>query len=526
MVSGTGTSTSGRPTGSSGASELDGGVIPVVRAVGVRKEFTGQVALDGVSLDVLPGQVHALVGTNGSGKSTLVKVLAGVYAADGGEVLVGGEPVGHLTPARATELGLRFIHQDPALFPEQTVRDNISIGSRFRASRGLRVDDKGERAAALAALRAIGVDTIDPDARLGELSQSQRTMVAVARAVQDLQAGAAIRLLVLDEPTASLPEDEANRVFQVIRDVAAHGIGVIYISHDLQTLLALADHVTVLRDGKLAASRSATGLSGSELAQLMVGDVVMRTQATGTRTPGPVVLTCRDLRGGRLQSTSLQVRAGEIVGVAGLLGSGRSTMLRMISGGQPREGGEVLVGDVPVPSGRPGKAVAAGIAYVPEDRRKQAGFATMTMRENITAGALGSVSSPLRIDERAERDEITALLDEFDVKPRDAEREFRLFSGGNQQKGIIARCARLAPGVLLLDEPTQGVDVRARAQIHDSIRLLAERGTAVVVVSSDFGEVLDLADRVVVMRQGAVKAVVTDPSSIEEHDLHHLAGTA
>jgi ribose transport system ATP-binding protein len=499
---------------------------PVVAAAGIRKEFTGQVALDDVSLEVHPGQVHALVGTNGSGKSTLVKVLAGVYTPEGGEVLVDGEPVGHLTPARATELGLRFIHQDPALFAEQTVRDNISIGSRFRASRGLRVDDKGERAAALAALRAIGVEGIDPDARLGELSQSQRTMVAVARAVQDLQAGATIRLLVLDEPTASLPEDEAKRVFQVIRDVAAHGLGVIYISHDLSTLLALADHVTVLRDGRLAASRPAAGLTEGDLAQLMVGDVVARTQAGAVRTPGPVVLSCRDLQGGRLRPTSLQVRAGEILGVAGLLGSGRSTMLRLIAGGQPREGGQVLVREAAVPSGRPGKAVAAGIAYVPEDRRKQAGFGTMTMRENITAGALGSVSSPLRIDERAERDEVAALLEEFDVKPRNPEREFRFFSGGNQQKGVIARCARLAPHVLLLDEPTQGVDVRARAQIHDAVRMLAARGTAVVVVSSDFGEVLDLADRVIVMRQGTVKTVIEDPSSLGEHDVHHLAGTA
>ncbi|WP_214367015.1 sugar ABC transporter ATP-binding protein [Pseudonocardia sp. H11422] len=501
------------------------GSTPVVAAEAIRKEFTGQVALDGVSIEVLPGQVHALVGTNGSGKSTLVKVLAGVYTPEAGDVLVDGEPVGHLTPARATELGLRFIHQDPALFTQQTVRDNISIGSRFRTSHGLRVDDRGERVAAWAALAAIGVDTIDPDARLGELSQSQRTMVAVARAVQDLQTGATIRLLVLDEPTASLPEDEAQRVFQVIRDVAAHRIGVIYISHDLSTLLAIADHVTVLRDGKLVASRSSAGLDEGDLAQLMVGDVAARTQPAGARAAGPAVLTCRDLHGGRLRPTSLQVRAGEILGVAGLLGSGRSTMLRLISGGQPRDGGEVLVRDAAVPSGRPGRAVAAGIAYVPEDRRKQAGFATMSMRENITAGALGPVSTPLRIDEHAERTEVAALLDEFDVKPRDPEREFRFFSGGNQQKGVIARCARLAPDVLLLDEPTQGVDVRARAQIHDSIRLLAERGTAVVVVSSDFGEVLDLADRVVVMRQGAVKAVVEDPSSIEEHDLHHLAGT-
>jgi ABC-type sugar transport system ATPase subunit len=311
----------------------------------------------------------------------------------------------------------------------------------------------------------------------------------------------------------------------VIRDVAAHGIGVIYISHDLSTLLAIADHVTVLRDGKLAASRPSAGLSEGDLAQLMVGGVVARAQVGAGRTPGPVVLTCRDLQGGRLTPTSLEVRAGEILGVAGLLGSGRSTMLRLISGGQPREGGQVLVRGAAVPSGRPGKAVAAGIAYVPEDRRKQAGFATMTMRENITAGALQSVSTPLRIDERAERDEVAALLEEFDVKPRNPEREFRFFSGGNQQKGVIARCARLAPDVLLLDEPTQGVDVRARAQIHDSVRMLAARGTAVVVVSSDFGEVLDLADRVVVMRQGAVKTVIENPSSVGEHDVHHMAGT-
>ncbi|MCW2499003.1 MAG: ABC-type sugar transport system, ATPase component [Frankiales bacterium] len=497
----------------------------VVALSGIRKEFTGQVALDDVSLAVQAGQVHALVGTNGSGKSTLVKVLAGVYSPERGSVLIDGQQVPHLTPARATELGLRFIHQDPALFPQQTVRDNISIGSRYRGSRGVRVDERRERDAARRALSAIGVDDVSPDVRLGALSQSQRTMVAVARAVQDLQGGQRIRLLVLDEPTASLPEHEAERVYGVIRDVAAQGIGVVYISHDLSPLLALADHVTVLRDGKLVASRSSSGLDEAALAQLMVGEEVQRATSSTSR-PGEVVLSCRGLRGGRLQPTSLEVRGGEIVGVAGLLGSGRSTLLRLIAGSQPTDGGEVLVSGRRVPPGKPAAAIAAGIAYVPEDRRAQAAFPNLTLRENITGAALSAFRGPLRIDERAERAAVRALLDEFDVKPRDTEKQFRFLSGGNQQKAIIARCARLAPEVLLLDEPTQGVDVRARAQIHEAIKRLAARGTAVLVVSSDFGEVLDLSDRVLVLRQGGIKTTIADPATAQEQHVHHLAGTA
>ncbi|MFI7166348.1 sugar ABC transporter ATP-binding protein [Rhodococcus erythropolis] len=491
----------------------------------ITKTFAAQTALDTIDVSFLAGKVHALAGMNGSGKSTLVKILAGVYTPNAGTVEVGGKQFSELTPKLAHELGFRFIHQDPGLFSQQTVADNIAAGSRYRHSTRLRVRDKSEQDQARKALGELGITHIDPMSIMRDLSPTECTMVAVARAVQDLWAGLELRLLVLDEPTASLPENEARRVQEIVTAIAGMGVAVVYITHDLATLISLAQQITVLRDGRKVATVESSTMSERQLATMMAGaEKELSAVVRGARST-EVVLDCKGIAGGRVEGIDLQLHRGEILGLAGLLGSGRSTTLRLISGAQHRSHGSVELNGVPVASGRPRIAVERGIAFVPEDRRQHAAFATMSMSDNVMAASMQTVSTPVRIDRRAERDAARKSMVEYDVRPADPEKRFGLFSGGNQQKAIIARWARIAPKVLLLDEPTQGVDVHARAQIHDAIRDLSDAGMSVIVVSSDFVELAELSDRILVLRQGGIKTEISG-ETVDEETILHLAGTA
>lgn len=497
------------------------------RTVGVRgvtKRFGTQKALDDVSIEFRAGEIHGLAGMNGSGKSTLVKVLAGIYAADDGDVTVDGEAVRPMSARRAQELGFRFIHQEPAVFATQSVLDNLALGASYRHSGPGAVRVRAEQRAAEDALAAVGVDDIDLSAPLGDLSPAQRTMVTIARAVQDLDGNGRLGLLVMDEPTASLPEHEVELVTDVVRRVVERGIAVVYITHDLGALLDLSDRVSVLRDGSLITTTPTDQLGSRQLADLMAGDAseeLARVRPEAGVADGPVVLSCERIEGGRLAPTDLSVRRGEIVGVAGLLGSGRSTLLRLIAGAQDRSGAVDVDGDV-LPGGDPRAAIRAGVALVPEDRRGHAAFAGMTTAENLTIASLDGVAKPWWIGRRREAQAAREAMDEYDVRPRIPERRFGLLSGGNQQKAIIARWARTQPKLLLLDEPTQGVDVHARVQIHQAIAAMAERGMAVVVVSSDFGELTTLADRVAVMRRGRIHAELSG-DRVSEAELLHLA---
>jgi ABC-type sugar transport system ATPase subunit len=494
-----------------------------VELIGITKRFGGQTALDGVSIGFGRGEIHGLAGMNGSGKSTLVKILAGVYTPDEGTLRFGTESHRSLTPAKATELGLRVLHQDPAVFPTMTVADNISLGSFYGRSRATRVRVGRERELSREVLTRLGIEGVDPRAVLGELSPTERTMVAIARAVQDLDDRG---LLVLDEPTASLPEHEASLVTDLVRRVAERGVPVLYITHDLAALIELSDRVSVLRDGRLVGSESASTTTERELADLMAGgdtahgSVVRVASARG----GEPTLVCAGVTGGRVRDLDLQVQAGEVVGIAGLLGSGRSTLLRMIAGAQGREGGRVVVDGRSVPGGSPRVARSNGIAFVPEDRRGQAAFAGMTLSENLTIAALPELSRPWWIRARSERRRTAESMEALDIRPRMPERRFALLSGGNQQKAIISRCAQTRPSVLLLDEPTQGVDVHARQQIHATVRQMAADGMAVVAVSSDIGELITISDRILVMRRGAIRAELPN-EGLNETDVLHLAAT-
>jgi ribose transport system ATP-binding protein len=494
--------------------------VPRIGLRDVSKRFGVQLALDGVSLGFRSGEIHGLAGMNGSGKSTLVKVLAGVYAADSGTVHVDGRDVPDMTPGKARELGLRFLHQEPAVIPTLSVADNIALGAMYPQSSDLWVRTKRELAASREVFARLGIEGIDPRMLVQDLSPAQRTMVAIARAVQDISSSSG--LLVLDEPTASLPVHEAELVTGLVRRVASAGLPVLYITHDLETLIQLSDRVSVLRDGRLVETERADELNERRLAELMAGsDRLTRAARPRSQFSGAhPVLTCRGLSGGRVSDVDFESHAGEVVGIAGLLGSGRSTLLRLVAGAQSRTG-SVSVAGVEVPGGSPRVALQHGIALVPEDRRGQAAFAGMTLAENLTVASMAQVAKPWWISRRRERRRVTEQMDAFDVRPRLPDRHFSLLSGGNQQKAIISRATQMHPRVLLLDEPTQGVDVHARAQIHSAIAELAKGGLAVIVVSSDLEELILISDRTLVMRRGVIQAEASS-ENLTETDLLHL----
>jgi ABC-type sugar transport system ATPase subunit len=447
---------------------------PVVAVDRLTKEFPGQVALDRVTLAVLPGEIHGLVGENGSGKSTLIKCLGGYYQPDGGTITMGDLTTAGLGAGQASRLGMRFIHQDPAIFPSLTVRENLAIDGRL----------------------------------MGDLSPAQRTMVAVARALQARPGVGLTRLLVLDEPTAALPGHEVQSLFEVIRAVASRGVGIIYVSHRIEEIFALTRRVSVLRDGQLIWTGQTTDLDEPRLVHLIAGEKLESSLAHSvrTRTTAAERLRVEGLAGRRLKDVSFSIAVGEVVGLAGLLGSGRSELARSLFGEQQARSGRVLLDGEPVAFRNPREAIAAGVALVPEDRRGQSAFGGMTMRENVSIVDLSPLTRAGRVVGSADRREAEHWMEEFDIRPRMPERLFGHFSGGNQQKAVLARWVRQKPRLMILDEPTQGVDVAARAEIYALIERLSVSGLATLFISSDAAELKHVCHRVLVLRHGRVAA--------------------
>lgn len=492
---------------------------------GVSKYFAGTPVLKKVDLALHAGQVHGLVGANGSGKSTLIKVLAGVYHHDEGEVLNSGEEVARVSPEWATHHGLRFIHQNPSLFDELTVIDNISVGARFSHSKAF-VNSRAERRAAVEALELIGAD-IRPDELVRDLSPAQRTMVAVARAIQVVPGAEATRVLVLDEPTAALNESESQRLFDVIDRVTRMGIAVLYVSHRLQEVVDLCHEVTVLRDGERIAHLTGEEITEDALVRLIVSrDVAVAEYRERVEHDHLPPLKVQSISSAQWEDVSFEVHPGEIVGIAGLLGSGRSELLQSISGLHRISGGSVFLGDSRLPSGDPIGSARRGVTYISENRIQHGAFPGLTVRENMTTGVraraarVGGLLNPRR--DRAEADR---LIEEYDIRPRRTEQEFWSLSGGNQQKAVLARAIREKPAVILLDEPTQAVDVGAKAEIHQTIANLAADGSIVLVVSSDFAELIQLSHRILVLRHG--RLIADRPTSgLQEEDVVKLAAVA
>jgi ribose transport system ATP-binding protein len=467
---------------------------------GLSKTFGGQKALIDASLEIEPGEIRALVGENGSGKSTLVKILAGLYEPDpGASVTVAGEPLtlGHTGGDVA---GLRFVHQDLGLVGNLDTVDNLALGHGYRHTRRGRILWRDEARAARASLAALGYD-IDVRRPVSELSMSERTAVAVARALSPHRSAA--RVLILDEPTANLPAAEAARLFALVRSVRASGVAVLFVSHHFDEVFGIADRVTVLRNGRVVDTLPVAGLSEEQLVGMVIGRTLAQrvNDRSAEAVRRDVVLTVRAVGGQTVDMLDLDVHAGEIVGVAGITGSGREELASLLFGGRPRTG-RVMVADKEIPALRPDRAIELGVGLVPAERHANAAFLASTLRENVTLVDVrrNVVRGVLR--SRREKSDVVAWLERLQVRPAHTETSLAELSGGNQQKVVLARWLRQAPKLLILDDPTQGVDIGAKAEIHQLIDDAAAEGMAILVLSSDHVELARLCHRVVVLRSG------------------------
>jgi ribose transport system ATP-binding protein len=470
------------------------------------KTFGATRALRDVSVGVSKGRIHGLVGGNGSGKSTLIKILAGVHRGDaGGIVRVGGEevPADEVTPATAMRCGLRFVHQDPATFPGMTVAENFAIGSVHGFPRtGMRIAWKELHARTGEALERFDISA-RPDDPLERLAPAQRTMVAIARALRAHDERSDV-VLVLDEPTASLPEHEVETLLDAIRRCAAAGETILYVSHRLEEVLSIIDEVTVLRDGAAVMTGTAVGLTTEDLIEAIVGGALELEPRAERDRSSRAVLELEHLRGGPLTDVSLQVASGEIVGIAGLLGSGRSELLQMVFGALQPDGGRMLLDGAPFAPAAPGEAMQAGIAFVPEDRSRDAAFPDLSVSINLGMAQLDEYSSRVRLADRRMRADATDSIARFGIRCPNGDAALSELSGGNQQKTIVARWLLRNPRVFLMDEPTQGVDVGARQDLYRLIEGGRAKGMAGLMVSSDLDELAQVCDRVLVLRDGRV----------------------
>lgn len=469
---------------------------PLLQVGHLTKSFPGLRALDDVSFDVHPGEILALVGQNGSGKSTLVKILAGVHDADPGSSVTLC-PQNHDADDAAE---LHFIHQDLGLVPMLSAIENLDLG-RPLGRRGFRPSPLSQEHAHAARLLAEFGIHLDLRAPVSELSPAERAIVAIVRALDGWSHQR--NVLVLDEPTAALHGDEVRRLLDVVRQVARNGAGVIYISHRLDEVIELADRLLVLRDGHLVAQAPRGEFDHEALVRMIAGET-RPAQPARARSTGRLRLQVRGLRCPTVRAVDLEVRAGEIVGVTGILGSGRERLVSALFGADPEGAGSVLVDGRPVAARSPSASVAAGMAYVPADRHRDGGVMTFSARENLTLPLLAPLMGARGIDRREERREAQRWFTRVGLRPLEAERPLELFSGGNQQKIVLARWMRTESIVLLLDEPTKGVDVGAKGAIHALVSKAAAGGAAVVVASSDARELAGLCDRVLVMREGRI----------------------
>jgi ribose transport system ATP-binding protein len=490
---------------------------PLLRIAGLSKSFPGLKALDGVSLQAAAGEIVSIVGQNGSGKSTLVKVLAGLHHPDPGSVIEVRDAAGDL---RHPEL--HFIHQDLGLVPTLSTIENLDLGRRTGRATLLPVPTRREGRAAAAAVSRFGGE-FDVRRPVGDLTAAERTIVAIARAMRDWSRPDCV--LVLDEPTAALPSAEVDRLFDAIRRVAVSGAGVLFISHHVDEVMELSHRVVALRDGRVVADLPVGEVDRDRLVTLIAGRAVADVEIDHPASAAAPALTVEGLAGGTLHGVDLRIGAGEILGVSGLLGSGREDLAPLLFGALARSAGDVRVGDATVRAGDPRAAIRHGMAFVPADRRRHAAVMTMSVRENLTLPRLAPLRRALgRLDGRAERAEAQAWVDAVGLHPALPDRPLDLFSGGNQQKVVLAKWLRLAPQVLLLDEPTQGVDVGAKAAIYELLASAAAAGTAVLVSSSDTKELTLLCDRVLVLRHGRVCAELGADTLSEARLIHESLG--
>lgn len=479
--------------------------MPGLHADNIRRCFDGVLALEDVSLTVAPGEIHGLCGENGAGKSTLIRVLGGMLHPDAGTVHVDGARLWPGDVRRAEAAGIGVLHQEPLAFGDLSAEESIFVGHEPRRCAGLWLDRGSMRRRARDLLERLG-ERFDPSRPVRELSLAQQQLVSIARALSRR-----CRYLILDEPTASLSQRETDILLDLVRKLAAEGVGILYVSHRLEEVFAIARRVTVLRDGRLVDTRDTSGLTRAALIGMMVGREVPdgpRRMAGGLRAGGvrserASLLEVRSLtRGPAFHDVCLTVGAGEIVGLAGLVGAGRSEVARCIAGVDRAAAGSVRVAGRTLRPGSVRAAMEAGVALVPEDRRGQGLVLPLAIEANLTLAVLSSLSYRGWLRRGRERAVVRRWMHELDVRAAHAAAPAATLSGGNQQKLLLGKWLAASPRVLILDEPTRGVDVGAKAEIHSQIRRLASEGLAILLISSEMTEILNLSERVLVMREG------------------------
>jgi ribose transport system ATP-binding protein len=482
---------------------------PLLVLRGIGKSFLGVRVLDGVDLDVAPGEVHAVVGENGAGKSTLMKIVSGGYVPDEGSIELAGEPRAFRGPRDAQRAGIGIIHQEFNLLPERTVAENVYLGHE-PVRRGL-VDRRKMISRTDDLLASIGETALSPGARVGRLGVAQQQVVEIAKALA-LDA----RLLIMDEPTAALADHEVELLYGLVRRLQERGIGLLYVSHRLAEVFDLSGRITVLKDGRRVTTVHTADTSADELVRQMVGREISSyyPDRAGPEDRGPVRLTVRGGGNRKLRGVDLELRAGEVLGVGGLQGAGRSALARAIFGAAPFTTGEVTIDGTPVRLRSPRSAMRAGVAYVTEDRKGEGIAARQSVLDNALLASRAVFAA--RSGRAARTVRIRELLAAVEVRAVDDDQEIRFLSGGNQQKVVLARWLALNPRILLFDEPTRGIDVGAKSAIHDIVRRLARDGAAVLMVSSDLPELLGMSDRIVVMRDGRVAGELSAGATEED----------
>ncbi len=488
---------------------------PLLALTGIRKSFPGVLAVSSASFDLYPGEVHALVGENGAGKSTLIKILMGVHPPDAGEIIMEGRRVAFSSPIAAHKAGIAAIYQEFTLVPSLSVRANIFLGRE--SGRATVIDAKSERQHATELLARLGAD-IDPDSLVADLTVAQQQLVEIARALH-----VEARILVMDEPTAALTPREVSALLAALRELTDRGIGVIFISHRLDEIYRIANRITVMRDGETIATENTGSLSRHRLIELMVGRPLDEEFPKSAAVVGDVCFEVRHLRGGGVEDISFTVKAGEVLGMAGLMGAGRTEVARLLFGADPKITGEVIIDGVPVDIKTPRDAIKHGISFLTEDRKAQGLILKGSALENFSLPNLKTWSRLSWIDRRKELSRFRARVRDLNLRVSDPSQPAEELSGGNQQKLLVARWLETNSKVFVFDEPTRGIDVGAKYDMYLLVNDLAAQGKAVIIISSELPEILGICDRILVMRDGRISGQIESAAEASQEDIMAMA---
>lgn len=492
----------------------------LLQAENITKRFPGTTALNKVQLQLEPGEIHAIVGENGAGKSTLMKILSGVYSADEGQIFFEGNHINPANPREAALLGIGIVHQELSLVPTLTVAENIFPGRLPTNAFGF-VKFQQLFAHAQRILSELQVD-LDPRTPLAELSIANQQLVEIAKALS-----MNCKVLILDEPTSALTERETEILLSRLKQLAARGVGILYISHKLREIFALADRITVLRDGHYIGTQIVAQSQVEEIVRMMVGREIDTYYPPKKPQHGSALLEIRNFQlAHNAPKNSFTLYRGEIVGFAGLIGAGRTELARAIFGADPKAAGQIFLDGKPLSIHSPADAIRHGIGYLPEDRKSAGLFLTMAVRTNIAAASISQISSHGFINTSKERDFAWQYVEQLHISTPSIDQEVRRLSGGNQQKTLLAKWLMIKPRVLIVDEPTRGIDVGARREIHFLLRELAENGIGVWMISSELPEILGMSDRIMVMHEGAIVAEIPSEDASEEYIMNFASGHA